>query len=153
VKSERGERSDPASIAELLPPSARLVVIYDGWCGVCTRSVRWIRRRDPEGRIAVLPNQQPGLRERIGLSKDEVDRFAWAIDAAGRRFRGAAAINRVFEELGRWRYLAPLYRLPVVRQVEDLLYHWFSVNRGRFARWGITPACERPGAACLPEGA
>lgn len=152
MQAERTDRSDPASIAPLLPGGARLLVVYDGWCGVCTRTIRWIRRHDPEGRVAVLPNQRPGLRERTGLSKEQVDRFAWAIDADGRRYKGAAAVNRTFEELGRWRHLALLYRLPVIRQAEDLFYHLFSVNRGRFGRWGITPACGRPGADCLPEG-
>jgi predicted DCC family thiol-disulfide oxidoreductase YuxK len=145
-------RSDPDSIGPLMPRNARLLVVYDGWCGVCARSIRWIRRRDPGGRIAALPNQQPGLRERTGLTKGQVDRFAWAIDADGRRYRGAAAVNRVLEELGRWRYPALLYRAPGIRQAEDLFYHWFSINRGRFGRWGITPVCERPGADCLPEG-
>jgi predicted DCC family thiol-disulfide oxidoreductase YuxK len=130
----------------------QLLVIYDGWCGVCTRTARWIRRHDPDRRILLLPNQTLGLRQQIGLSKQQVDRAVWAIDASGRRYEGAAAINRILKELGRWRHLAMLYRLPLTRQAEDRCYRWFAANRGRFARWGITPACERPGVGCLPEG-
>jgi predicted DCC family thiol-disulfide oxidoreductase YuxK len=130
----------------------QLLLIYDGWCGVCARAARWIRRHDPDRRLLLLPNQTPGLRRRIGLSKEDVDRAVWVIDAAGRRYEGAAAINRTLAELGRWRYLAALYRLPLIRRSEDQCYRWFAANRGRFARWGITPACERPGAGCLPEG-
>jgi predicted DCC family thiol-disulfide oxidoreductase YuxK len=143
---------DAPSGKPLLPPGARLLLIYDGWCGVCTRTVEWVRRYDPAGRVAALPNQTPGLKERAGLTRTEVDRAAWVIDRAGRRLAGAAAINRTLEELGAWRLLARLYRLPGIRQLEDLAYALFAAHRGRFARWGSVPACERPGADCLPEG-
>jgi len=145
-------RAAPASLNAPLPSGARLLVIYDGWCGVCTRTVRWLLRHDLDRRIVALPNQTPGVRERAGLTKEQVDRSAWAIDASGRRYEGAAAVNRALDELDRWRFLAALFRLPVIRQLEEVFYRWFSANRGRFARWGITPACERPGTSCLPEG-
>ena len=110
-----------------------------------------MRRRDPAGRVLALPNQSPGLLARTRLSREDVDREAWAIDRAGRRYAGAAAINRTLAELGRWRVAARLYALPGIRQVEDVVYRWFASNRGRFARWGAVPACARPGADCLPE--
>jgi predicted DCC family thiol-disulfide oxidoreductase YuxK len=129
-----------------------LLLIYDGWCGVCTRAALWIHRHDRKRRVVLLPNQAPGVRQRAGLSKQDVDRAVWAIDARGRRYEGAAAINRTLEELGGWRHVAVLYQLSFFRQAEDRCYRWFAANRGRFARWGIIPACERPGMECLPEG-
>lgn len=137
----------------LVPLGARLLLIYDGYCGICTRTVEWVRSRDLAGRIAALPNQTPGLAARTGFSRADVDRAAWAIDRAGRRFAGAAAINRSLYELPGWRFIARLYRLPGIRQIQDLGYRIFAGNRGRFARWGVVPTCEREGAACLPEGA
>ena len=101
--------------------------------------------------MLALPNQSPGLLARTRLSREEVDREAWAIDRAGRRYAGAAAINRTLAELGRWRLLARLYALPGGRQAEDLAYRWFAAKRGRFARWGAVPACARPDADCVPE--
>ena len=136
----------------LVPDGARLLLIYDGWCGVCTRTVDWLRAHDHVGRVAVLPNQTPGLRERAGLSRAQVDAAAWAIDRRGHRYGGAAAINRALAELDGWRAAAALYRLPGIRQIEDVFYRWFAANRGRFSRWGAVPGCARPGAGCLPEG-
>ena len=137
--------------SQLLPDGARLLLIYDGWCGVCARTVGWVRARDSRGRVAVVPSQEPGLLERTGLTRAQVDASAWAIDRAGRRYEGAAAINRTLAELGGgWRWLARLYRLPAVRRIQDAGYHWFAANRGRFGRWGSTLGCERPGADCLP---
>lgn len=149
--SEAGTQPCPG-IAALLPPAARLLLVYDGYCGVCTRTVAWVRAHDPERRVFALPNQFPGLRARVGLTKQDVDAAAWAIDRDGRRYPGAAAINRTLEELGGWRAITALYRLPPLRRLEDAVYHAFARSRGRFARWGLTPPCERPGVPCLPEG-
>jgi predicted DCC family thiol-disulfide oxidoreductase YuxK len=110
--------------------------------------VDWVRARDPAGRVLALPNQTPGLLDRTGLTRAQVDAAAWAIDRAGRRHGGAAAINRTLRELGAWRWLAALYAVPPLRWCEDRFYAWFARNRARFARWGAVPACERPGVSC-----
>jgi predicted DCC family thiol-disulfide oxidoreductase YuxK len=152
MRDEPSGRVPAETVAALLPGGARLLVLYDGWCGVCARAVRWIRRRDRDGRIVALPNQTPGLRERLGLTKEQADASAWALDADGRRYEGAAAVNRALDELGAWRYVATFLQLPLIRQLNQAGYHLFSINRARFSRWGITPACRRPGAGCLSEG-
>jgi predicted DCC family thiol-disulfide oxidoreductase YuxK len=136
----------------LVPEGAALLLIYDGWCGICTRSMEWMRARDRRGRVAALPSQTPGLAERAGLTRAQLNREAWAVDRRGRRYAGAAAINRVLAELPGWRSVSRLYDLPGIHQGETLFYRWFAANRGRFSRWGAVPTCERPGASCLPEG-
>jgi predicted DCC family thiol-disulfide oxidoreductase YuxK len=128
---------------------ARLVLLFDGTCGPCTRAANWIRRHDSAGRIHVLPNQAPGVLPAQGLTRTEASRSAWAIEPAGRRLEGAAALNRVLLELGGgWRLLALPYRLRLVADGEEAAYRWFAANRGRFAWLGVTPECDRPGAAC-----
>lgn len=140
-----------SSANPLVPDGAALLLIYDGWCGLCTRTADWVRSHDPRRRVAILPNQTPGLCERAGLTRAQVDEAAWVIDRRGRRYAGAAALNRTLEELGGWRTLSALYRLPGLHQLEDTVYRWFAANRGRFSRWGAVPGCARPGTECLPE--
>ena len=128
---------------------ARLLLIFDGHCGICTRFAEWVRERDAAGHVLSLPGQTPGLLQAVGLTKGEVDREAWALDRNGRGYSGAAAINRTLREIGGgWALMARAYRIPGVRQCEDAGYRWFARNRGRFSRWGLIPACERPGATC-----
>jgi predicted DCC family thiol-disulfide oxidoreductase YuxK len=110
--------------------------------------VEWVRARDSAGRVRALPNQAPGLLAATGLTRTQVDAAVWTIDRTGRRHAGAAATNRVLRELGPWRHLAELYRLPPIRWCEDRFYTWFARNRGRFARWGSVPACKRPEYRC-----
>jgi predicted DCC family thiol-disulfide oxidoreductase YuxK len=101
----------------------RLILVYDGECEFCTRLARWVERRDRRGRVSARPSQEPGLIERLGLSQEEVARASWTLEPGGRRFEGAAAINRVLRELGGfWAVLASLYGVPPVRYVEDRYY-------------------------------
>jgi predicted DCC family thiol-disulfide oxidoreductase YuxK len=128
---------------------ARLVLLFDGTCGPCTRAANWIRRRDTAGRILVLPNQARGVLAAHGVTRTEADRSAWAIEPGGRRLEGAAALNRVLIELaGGWRLLALPYRAGLLATAEEAAYRWVAANRGRFAWLGVTPECERPGVAC-----
>jgi len=110
---------------------------------------RWVRRRDRAGRVLAVANQKPGVPERYGLTREEVDRAAWTVDAQGRKLQAAAAINRVLRELGGgWRVVATLYRPWPIAAIEEAVYRWFARNRGRFHRFGATPECNEPGAGC-----
>jgi predicted DCC family thiol-disulfide oxidoreductase YuxK len=105
-----------------------LVLVYDGECDFCGRLARWVERRDRAHRVLVTPSQEPGLIEGLGLTSAEVGRAAWAVEPGGRRFEGAAAINRVMRELGGgWSLAASLYGVAPIRWVEDRYY-------GRVAR-------------------
>jgi predicted DCC family thiol-disulfide oxidoreductase YuxK len=109
----------------------RLTLVYDGECEFCTRLARWIERQDGRGRVSVRASQETGLIESLGLTRAEVDRAAWAVEAGGKKFEGAAAINRVLQELGRgWRALGRLYRVPPLRWVEDRYYRRVARRRG-----------------------
>ena len=99
--------------------------------------------------MLVVANQKPGVLDRYGLTRPEVDRAAWTIDAQGRRLEGAAAINRTLEELGGgWRALATFYRLRPIAAVQEAIYRRVAPRRSALHRFGITPECDEPGAGC-----
>jgi predicted DCC family thiol-disulfide oxidoreductase YuxK len=107
-----------------------LVLVYDGECDFCTRLARWVERRDRRHCVVAMPNQEPGLIERLGLTPAEVSRAAWAVEPGGRRFEGAAAINRVLRELGNgWRVAAGLYGVAPIKWVEDAYYRRVARRR------------------------
>jgi predicted DCC family thiol-disulfide oxidoreductase YuxK len=91
--------------------------------------------------VLALPNQTPQLIERYGLTREDVDRQVWAIDASGQQFSGAAAINRVWMELGgAWRWIARLYRFALVARLEERAYGWVAAHRRGLSRvWGAEP--------------
>ncbi len=111
---------------------------------------RWVRRRDRTGRVLVVANQEPGVLERYGLTREEADRAAWAFDRDGRH-EGAAAINRAMREAGgAWPLVARMYDVPPFGLLEEKFYRWFAPRRSAFARFGVTPECESPGSRCVP---
>ena len=69
----------------------RLLLLFDGWCGVCTRTADWVRRHDTAGRVLAVPSQTPGVLAQTGISRAEADAAAWAITPEGRRFAGAGS--------------------------------------------------------------
>jgi len=73
--------------------------------------------------VDVRPNQEVGLIERLGLTRAEVDRASWAVEAGGAKFEGASGINRVLRELGGvWAMVGAMYRVPPIGWVEDRYY-------------------------------
>ena len=87
--------------------------------------------------MSALPNQQPGLIERLGLTRTDVDRYAWVVEPSGRRFKGAAAIGRALREMGGgWRVLGWAAALPGA----GLVYAVVARIRGKLsAVWGDPP--------------
>jgi predicted DCC family thiol-disulfide oxidoreductase YuxK len=109
---------------------------------------RWVRRRDRAGRVLAIANQTQGVLARYGITREEADRAAWTIDGE-ERLEGAAAVSRVWRELGSgWGVLASAHRLQLVAIVEEALYRWFARNRSAFKRFGVRPECNEPGAGC-----
>ena len=86
-------------------------------------------------------NQTRDLIEQYRLSRADVDRDAWALDASGGKWSGAAAINRVWRELGGvWCVVAEIYRFPPIRWLEDRAYRWVANHRTRLSGWwGVEP--------------
>jgi predicted DCC family thiol-disulfide oxidoreductase YuxK len=117
-----------------------ILVIFDGTCGFCTRVVRLAGERAGAGRVAARPNQEPGVIERYGLTRADVDRFVWVVEPSGRRLRGAAAVARVLREMGGWwRPLGWLASLPGA----GLGYALVARLRPRLsAAWGDRPPYE-----------
>lgn len=70
---------------------------------------------------------------------------AWYVDEAGCQYRGAAAINAALGALGGVFGLASfVYRIPVLKQLEDAAYAWVARNRHRLP--GASDACKVPSA-------
>jgi len=107
-----------------------VTLVYDGECEFCTRLARWVERHDSRGRVYVRPNHEAGLVESLGLTREEVDRAAWAVEAGGRKFEGAGAMSRVLRELGGgWALLGSLYLVAPFKWVEDRYYGRVATKR------------------------
>ncbi|MDQ3294829.1 MAG: DUF393 domain-containing protein, partial [Actinomycetota bacterium] len=107
------------------------VLVFDGDCGICTKSAKWVRRHlRPGSTISVEPSQSLDL-DALGLSATDVADAAWFVDEHGRRHRGHRAVAVVLRRIGgRWGVLGRILTLPVISWLAAFAYAWVARNRG-----------------------
>ncbi|MBV9120677.1 MAG: DUF393 domain-containing protein [Chloroflexi bacterium] len=125
---------------------ARLTLVFDGWCGFCTRCVQWTTYLDPHRQVTWAASQEPGVRTRFGLSKRETDASSWAFDANGNRWEGPAAMLAGLAVALNRPGLLRLNESYGARLLAEWLYRWITEHRRLIP--GVTPYCARPGHDC-----
>ena len=138
VRQPRG-RATNAQQAEPPDAPARLVLIFDGTCDLCTASVTALYALDWRRRMLFAPFQRPGLPEAAGLTYAQCERSVWAITRDGRRLSGAAAVSAALDQLTVLPLFTWLAHLPGVAQLEAAAYDWVARNRSHLP--GIRPYC------------
>ena len=110
-----------------------MLLVYDGECGFCIRSARWIEARLPAD-ARVEPWQSVDLQQ-LGLSRPDVEAAVWWIDDCGpgpRRSRGAEAIGRSLVAAGgAWRLVGLLIVHPPLCWLARPAYALVAANRHR----------------------
>ena len=116
------------------------VLVYDGDCGFCTRSVR-LAEKVPL-RAELTPWQEADLAALRTTEQRARHEVLW-VNEEGRVFGGARAVAELLKLCGvPWSVLGALISAPVLRTLADLAYRWVSANRHRLP--GATPACQLP---------
>jgi predicted DCC family thiol-disulfide oxidoreductase YuxK len=120
------------------------LIVYDGVCVLCSRSIRFVAAHDPAGRFRFVPLQSRFgqlLASKHGISVDQPETFVAIVDGvASFRSEAALAIAAKLDGL-RW---AKVLRV-VPRAVRDAIYDLVARNRYRW--FGRYDRCELPSAA------
>lgn len=118
----------------------RPVVLFDGYCGFCTWSVQFARRR-VQAKAEFIPYQSVDVAE-FGVSVDQCAHEVQFI-ASDRAVGGERAVAAVLMSgTPAWRALGNVIDSPVLRPMSAFAYRVIARNRGRL--WGIRPALSRP---------
>lgn len=111
---------------------ARLVVLYDGHCKLCTRSARKLVALARPGAVEAVNFQEPGVLDRFpGLTHEACMQAMYVVAPDGRRFRGFEAAIRALATRPLLGLIVKGYYLPGIRQICDRLYAWVAANRYR----------------------
>jgi predicted DCC family thiol-disulfide oxidoreductase YuxK len=127
----------------------RPVLVYDGDCGFCTSSVRFIERRIPTS-AQIVAFQFADL-DALGTTWERAAHEVLWVDRDGRVRGGAPAVAALLMDAGGvWRALGAIMRVVPVSWVARGVYRLIADNRQRMP--GGTPACalpadRRPGAS------
>ena len=136
----RPSMSDDNARVERAPDHA--VILFDGTCAFCERSVVFIARRDPAGYFRFGASQTPeaaALLKRYGLTRGAA-RSIILLEGEQAYLRSTAAL-RIAARLSRpWSWCAALLAVP--RPVRDAVYRVVAAIRHRLA--GRSNACEVP---------
>ena len=108
--------------------------------------MRLVETLDRNRRVTAIPSQKPGVCASAGLTINQCEASAWAVAPDGRRFRGAEAINVVLAVALGTRFPHGLYKLPLVKWLQDLTYEWVAANRGKLP--GDVPYCSQHPHQC-----
>ncbi|MBN1965058.1 MAG: DUF393 domain-containing protein [Anaerolineae bacterium] len=120
-------------------------VIYDGACGLCTTSVRLLRRLDWLHRLTYLDAQAwetvharyPQLEVQAVLGAIHV------ITAGGRILAGYAGVRHLLRFLPLLIWLYPLLFVPGITWLGPRVYDWVAAHRYTFNRvFGFPATCE-----------
>ncbi len=115
---------------------ADLAALFDGWCGVCTRSAIWVGERDAAGRVERLDMRDDAAAARFpGIDAEAARAQLHVVDRTGRVFVGIDGLARLLRAIPRWGWLGALIGLPGVRGVTGVAYRWFASRRLWFNRW------------------
>ena len=132
-----------------ISPAFERLVLFDGVCAFCDRTVRWLMQRDPAGRLRYAPLQgetAADLRERHREIPDDVDTLVYVEVVGGRqrvhlRSRAIFALCAELQPAPGW--LPWVAWLPA--PLADLGYRLFISQRYRL--FGKLDACRVPGEA------
>ena len=139
----------PDELVLRAPPDGG-VLVFDGYCGFCTRSALALRRLDRLDRVRALPLQAPRVLQLVGITREKALHEAYWVGADGVRRGGAGAMAEAFQAAADIPMVVPLYRLPGLRQAADRAYRWVAEHRRLLL--GVTPYCEAfPAAGCAPD--
>lgn len=125
------QRPDPAPAAAT-SEAGTCIVLFDGVCNLCTGSVQFVIRRDPQGLFRFASIQSPvgrRLYEEQGLSGDRLETIL-VLDG-GRALTHSDAALAVASRLGwPWRAAAAFRIVP--KAWRDAAYRWIARNRYRW---------------------
>ncbi|WP_344159971.1 DUF393 domain-containing protein [Nocardiopsis rhodophaea] len=116
------------------------MLIYDGNCGFCTRSVRLTERLPV--RVTLTPRQEIDLAE-VGVDQSRAEREVLWVSCSGRVAGGADAVAELLTHArGVWPLAGHMMKLPVIRPLAAGVYRVVASHRYRLP--GVTPACQLP---------
>lgn len=122
----------------------KIEAFYDGDCPLCSREVKFLKRRDRAGSIRFTNIADPQFSaESYGKSFDELMAEMHGRLPSGEWVKGVEVFRRLYAAIG-FRWLVWLTRTPVISQFIELTYRIFAKNRLR-----LTRRCETSSGSCL----
>lgn len=113
------------------PAETRAVLLYDGQCGICLRSVRFLKARKGAERLNAVPLQTPGVLDDFGIAEADALSALHVIDRRGRISVGAEGVFNALAVLPRWRWVGAAAVIPGILPIASRVYTEVAARRSR----------------------
>ncbi|MEX1029629.1 MAG: DUF393 domain-containing protein [Paenibacillaceae bacterium] len=121
----------------------RLIIIYDGHCVLCTRTVARLMSLRTTTVIESVPLQDERIVTLlpVGYDRAKLDKEIHVIDMSnGLIIRGADAVIYIMTKLPSFRFVAMMYRIPGMKWLAARIYQWIA--KRRYKLFGKTDECD-----------
>ncbi len=109
------------------------IMIYDGNCKFCRKSVTRIYRLDGRGRIAFISLHDPFVAETFpDLTHEDLMAQMYVVDRQGRRHGGPEAFKYLSRRLPKLWPLAVILHIPFSMPLWQAIYRWIAKRRYLF---------------------
>lgn len=129
----------------MAPPADKAIVIFDGVCNFCDRSVRFVMKRDRRGRFLFASNQsQAGsaLLERFGVDPRSIE-SVYLVEGDRIWAKSTAALEIARRMTLPWSLSYAFIIVP--KFLRDAVYDWIARHRYRW--FGKADSCRLPSEA------
>ena len=108
----------------------RWIIVYDANCAFCRSQIDKIKTHDTKNIFDYIPNDVPDILTKFPLlAGKDLNSKLWLIAPDGRLYSAADAIYQIMRQLKTYKWLAPLYRLPLLHSVAQQAYKWVAKHR------------------------
>jgi len=83
------------AVTRRLRERLRLLVLFDGWCPFCTRSIGLLRRLDPFSLVEFVSFREPGIAEWYGIDPRKAEARIQSMGRSGRPAEGMDAMIQI----------------------------------------------------------
>jgi len=110
-----------------------ITVFYDGKCGLCSKEINYYRKIADDGVFDWQDvTQSTALLNQHGISLSDGLKLLHATDHDGNLHVGVDAFILMWKQMSRWKILAAMVSLPIIKQIVGLAYKGFA--NWRFSR-------------------
>jgi len=102
-------------------------VYFDGKCGLCNKEINYYKKISPPFvfKWCNVFEHESEL-ENIKLKIQEALMILHAVDENGTLYKGVDAFILIWSNLNKWKYLAFLASLPIIKKILSLVYKIFA---------------------------
>ncbi len=118
------------------------IVLFDGSCGLCSRTVRFLLQRDARRRMQFAPLGSAAATEVLcarGVNPADLPDSVVVVDAAGVHVRATAVLRHAPQQRAPWSWVRAFSLVP--RPLRDLGYQFIARHRLRL--FGRDDVCAR----------